>query len=72
MLIWCSCAGLIADISRRLWPYFDAVALAHGHPHGQGDGRDTAEVQQGETETLAVLLAGHTGETREAPEGKAT
>lgn len=57
--------------SRRWWPYFDAVALPHGDPHGQGDGRDAADVQQGETETLAVLLAGDTGETGEAPEGKA-
>lgn len=60
------------DISRRLWPYFDAVALPHGDPHGQGDGRDKADVQQGETETLAVLLTGYTGETGEAPESKAT
>lgn len=57
--------------SRRLWPYFDAVALPHGDPHGQGDGRNTADVQQGETEALAVLLGGDTGETGEAPEGTA-
>lgn len=60
------------DCSRCLWPYFDAVALPHGDPHGQGDGRDNADVQQGETKTLAVLLGGYTGETGEAPEGKAT
>lgn len=52
-------------------PHLNAVALPHGDPHGQGDGRDAAEVvQQGETETLAVLLGGHAGEAGEAPEGK--
>lgn len=60
------------DTSRQLWPYFDAVALPHGDSHGQGDGRDQAHVQQGETQTLTVLLGGHTGETGAAPEGKAT
>lgn len=59
------------DSSRHLWPYSDAVARPRGDPHGQGDGRDIAYVQQGETETLAVLLGGYTGETGEAPEGKA-
>lgn len=56
-----------------MWPYFDAVALAHGHPHGEGGGRDAAEdVQQGQTETLSVLAGGHTGEAGEAPVSKTT
>lgn len=43
---------------------FDAVAFPHGDPHGQGDGGNNADVQQGETQTLTVLLGGYTGETR--------
>lgn len=56
-----------------MWPYFDAVALPHGHPHGHGDGRDaTEDVQQGEAETLAVFLGSFTGEAGAAPESKTT
>lgn len=52
---------------------FDAVALPHGDPHGHGDGRDAAEdVQQGETETLAIIPGSSTGEAGTTPESKAT
>lgn len=55
----------------KFCPHFDAVALPHGDPHGEADGRDEAEiVQQGETETLAVSLGGHTGEAGETPKRK--
>lgn len=56
-----------------MWPYFDAVALPHGDPHGHVDGRDEAEgVQQGETDALAVSLSGDTGKAGAAPESETT
>lgn len=60
--------------NRELRPHFDAVALPHGDPHGHGDGVDeaTKDLQQGETETLAVVPGGFTGEAGATPESKTT
>lgn len=62
------------DQEQNVCPYFDAVTLPHGGPHGHGDGWDakTEVLQQGETETLPVILGGDTGEARQAPESKTT
>lgn len=56
-----------------LRPHLDAVALPHGHPHGEGGGGDAAEdVQQRQTQTLPVLTRGHTGEAGQTPTSKTT
>lgn len=50
----------------------DVVPLAHGDPHGHGDGRDgTKDVQQGETETFSIRLGEFTGKAGTTPERKA-
>ena len=64
---------LSISIKSTMLCYFDAVALAHGVPHGHGDGRDDApeDLQQGETERLAVVAGCDAGEAGAAPEGEA-
>lgn len=59
-------------VDSEVCPYTDAVTVPHGDPHGHGDGGDAAAdanvVQEGQTETLAVLFSGHTGEAGPAAE----
>lgn len=52
--------------------YLDVVALSHAGPHGHGDGRQPSskELQQGETETLAMFFGSHAGKAGAAPEAK--
>lgn len=64
--------GKATENSTEWWAYFDAIALPHGDSHGHGDWRDATNVQQGETETLAIFLCSYTGKTGEAPESKTT
>lgn len=57
----------------RVFPYFDAITLPHGDPQAKSDWPDerpTKALQQGETQTLAIVLAKFTGEAGATPEGE--